>query len=858
MSRNSLLDIKRFSGATQEIINATLLKKHGIECFFEKAAEAINFGATRSEILEALKKDVSKSADALTRAQPIIFSIKNGVVTEFDSVFNTVEEVFGSAYNAELNTITLSGVVFDLNAKVTLDKASLYEKILANVFGFDKKEFDATVKAIALYDSETSPLKKVILSPCLDSADAIVKKVAGFDTTFSVFRKSQSYDEKKEFDISFNRTGIDGVIQNASYVDETGIRQFFKSHRLGEVQTLSDLLRGGTLKYVQACEIDGDGDVSKATLVIRQIERLKLNTRTKFALKFRKLGNYKALGLCMPMHDIVAEDVRETSALLHEIAHHIHLHDLFHNNFVNYMIDKLVKRVDLENNGFALSRDAEYYKNRKEVIARALEIATLLAKEVGKFTMEDEDFNLIKSREHYEMGAGIYFDFNSFDDETKEEMLFLYKLFFQTSPDEIFNSEVDNFVKIKTNYSRTEKSDLNSLLRRAEKDSEKERRALYSMVTAENIAKIIERRGEVSLTELATSIFVNISFCGDYDKRMHISLWALRIEEKASIILELLEALEKEIGEREFYTYLSVLRERRITNRFDLINGFRLVDQIKIRREIEKISHDKFNTLDSLQSKINQHPILLFKECDFVNEVTFLQKEALKNTELILALSELNLNNETILKICNPTWEANSDKGHSYLLTGLVPTCIRADRQAMLEFIRIVHPTSLALIVDDSLKNDAEFMSKAIDLGVPFKECGRELLASVEFCKPYVLADNTLSHFLPTHVAKEILSPKKEEPAKPKKAKKEKAKKAPVANDEMNSFERLIKEAEFFDFEHTRTHEVKKAFRLTEKLPSEKFKRFCKYCSVNGIAYYTSFADGFIVLDAEKISATAA
>ena len=85
------------------------------------------------------------------------------------------------------------------------------------------------------------------------------------------------------------------------------------------------------------------------------------------------------------------------------------------------------------------------------------------------------------------------------------------------------------------------------------------------MVTAENIAKIVERRGEVGLTELATSIFVNIGFCGDYDKRMHISLWALRIEEKASIILALLEALEKEIGDKEFYSYLSVLRDRKST-----------------------------------------------------------------------------------------------------------------------------------------------------------------------------------------------------------------------------------------------------------------------------------------------------
>ena len=857
MSRNSLIDIRRFSGAMQEIINVTLLKKHGVECFFEKASEAINFGATRSEILEALKKDVSKSADALLRAQPIIFSIKNGVVTEFDSVFNTVEEVFGSAYNAELNTISLSGVVFDLNAKVALDKVSLYEKILANVFGFDKKEFDATVKAITLYDSETSPLKKAILSPCLDSADVIVQKVAGFDATFSAFRKSQSYDEKKEFDISFNRTGIDGVIQNASYVDETGIRQFFKSHRLGEVQNLSDLLRGGTLKYVQACEVDGDGDVSKATIVVRQIERLKLNTRTKFTLKFRKLGNHKALGLCIAIHDIVAEDVRETSALLHEIAHHIHLHDLLQSKFVNYMIDKLSKRVDLENNEFALSRDAEYYNNPKEVIARALEIATLLAKEAGEFTMDDADFNLIKSRRHYELGVGIYFDFNSFDDETKEEMFILYRLFFQTSPDEIFNSEVDNFVKIKTNYSKTEKNDLNALLKRAEKDSEKERRALYSMVTAENIEKIIKRRGEVSLTELATSIFANIGFCGDHDKKMHISLWAPRIEEKASIVLALLNALECEFEDFELYSYLKILK-RKTTKLFNFIAEFDFVWQFKIKLEIEKIPHENFLVLDAMQVKLNKHPILLFKESKFAKDISFLCKESAESFTLMAAIDDLTLSEENALEVCKACWLSNKDCIDPRLYDKLVPRSLRANAQAMLDFIAIFKLTTLGSFVDDTLKNDASFMSKVIELGISFKECGLELKSNVEFCRPYVLADKTLANHLPTHIANEILSPKKEEPAKPKKSKKDKAQKTPVVDEETDSFERLIKEAEFFDFEHTRTHEVKKAFRLTEKLPSEKFKRFCKYCSVNGIAYYTSFADGFIVLDAEKISAVAA
>ena len=75
----------------------------------------------------------------------------------------------------------------------------------------------------------------------------------------------------------------------------------------------------------------------------------------------------------------------------------------------------------------------EYYLDSKEVLARALEIASLLASESGIVSFEDWEYGLIKSRSHYEMNEGIYFNFNSFDGETQLEMIELFKFFFDTS-----------------------------------------------------------------------------------------------------------------------------------------------------------------------------------------------------------------------------------------------------------------------------------------------------------------------------------------------------------------------------------------------------------------------------------------
>lgn len=851
MSANSIIDSKRFSGITQDIVNATLLKKHGVECFFERAFEAIGFGTTRSEILIALKKDITKSAEILEKVQHLAYSIENGVVKEFDSVFNKTEEVFGKAFDEQMQTVTLSGVVFNLRDKTIFNKATLAEKIYFNIFGVDKKELDTTVKAITVYDSEDSPLKKAILSPSLASADKIIQQVVGYDLAFANFRKGQSYQDKVEFDISFKRTGVYGVIQNSTYIDKEGTRQTHKAHRPEEVEVLSQMVKEG-LKYVEAVEIDGDGDVAKATEIIRQIECLKINSKEKFTLKFRKLGNHNALGLCSPTHNIVAEDVREMSAIIHELAHHIHLHDLKENEFVNNVIKVLMERVDFSNASEEIIKKRGYYLNPDEVVARALEIAALLHKEEGLIFEEDGDFSLVKQRSAYKRNEGIYFNFTAFSKEEVKMMKALFKLFFQTTPGEVFESGIDNFVKIDTAFSKSETIDIDTILKRADKIDEKERRDLFSMVRYTNIETIIANKGQISLEEMATTIFANIRFCGNHGRKMPVEEWAILLEDKASTVLYLFDALAKELTcKKSSLLYFNRIKKLGIIKRIGegvLLGSFSIANKLKIRKVIEKNTSPSFSRLNPLvKEMLGVHPILMFKGEDLSKDKELLAQAVEESPDVLKYLDQFGCSTDEILEYSKVYWAKTMPV---YTLI-VVPSVLSKNEKAMLDFIRLAKPISIESYVSIELRNSASFMREAIALGVDFKVCGQKLLSDLEFCKPYIKETKPLLLINPNE--------KKKSNKAPAKIKKPKSEETKAENASDKTFEELLKEAEFFDFNDTRNGESKKGMRLKCTLSKERFREFLQYLRDNDIVTgYSSFIKGFIIKNIEKAMTIAA
>ncbi|WP_434656677.1 hypothetical protein [Sulfurimonas sp. NW9] len=743
----NLIDVKKHSSSVMNLIATVQLKKYGVECYFENAATAIALGASRSEVLEGLKKDIDKTAGNILRAQPIIHSIQNGVVTEFDSIYNSVEEVFGSCYDKEKEIITLSGISFDLNNSQYYTKSAMSEQILKNLFDIERKELNAVLKTLSKYEAVKTDIERAILYPSTILADEIISKVAAEDVKFESFRKEMSDTEKEEFDKTFKRTGVTGVIQNSTYIDAKGVKQLAPSHKQKDTMELTNLLASGSLKYIEAVEIDGDGSLEKMTNLVKQIEELKLNTSVKFTLKARKLGNLKARGVFFQNQLIVAEDVRDTSAIIHEIGHLIHLTRFEENKFVNYMIDKLTPMIELDDE---ISPTKEnYYKKPTEVVARACEIAGLFAKEDGRLVIDDSNFEIIKSREFYTQYKGIYFNFTDFDKTTKDELLALFELFYETGPDEVVESRYDNFIKIDTQYTKTKKElSFYEMIKREQLKAIKELKALYALVNTQNINLIFSNRGNASIEELAKQILTNIKYCGNHKERMTAPEWMEVIENKSGVINFALDQVKKELSEKEWILFLYDLKKNAWSSIEREIFFYGFSDKFaralrKVFRENETPEHDvivEFRT--SVMSK-NIGALLTPK---FLADYE-LTKEILEKEPQAIKYINADYLSRDLLRNLNTVVLENSDNIRGYINPAL------GDDEEFMKYA--VEKDRLAMTHTKELRNNKEFMlwffeTHGYENNLAF--LGDSLKDDEVFAKPIVKENSTYLNFFTQRV----------------------------------------------------------------------------------------------------------
>lgn len=706
----TLIDIKKYSSALARLVATVQLKEHGVTCYFESASQAIGLGYSRSEILEALNKDISKTADDLFNSQAIIKSIQNGKVTEFNSMYNTVEDVFGATYDKEKQTITLSGVCFNIGGVGTLTKAELSAMVLQSLFGIDKKELSGVLKTLTRYEETEDEIQKAILYPSTILADEMIAKITDQEIAFASFKRGMSYEQESEFNKVFSRTGVTGVIQNATYIDATGIKQLAPSHKANDAKDLEFLLTAGRLKYVEAIECDGDGSLEKMTMLVNQIEKFKLNTKVKFTFKARKLGNLKANGVFFPSHYIVAEDVRDTSAVIHELGHLIHIISHYEDPFINYLIDKLTPMIDLENVTLPLGRGADYYCDPKEVVARACEIGGLFARREGREAFADDaTFELIKSEQYYADQEGIYFNFTKFDDTTKEELLALYTLFYETSPYDARDSRFDNYIKIDTNYRKVRKS-FEDVLENWARKQEKELRAIYSLVKYSTIDSIIKNRTQAPLDTLAMAIFSNISYCGNHNSSMTPSDWANAIEDKAGVIMVLLEAVKESMNEKEYFMFILKVRKGAVWGRVRntvLLNGFSDKFRPKIRKELQEIGATNYDRVKGFSTELlnDTHlPVEMLGDEEFVLDAISIAPEMLTRIEPgLVELDTLARWTKTIL--------AARPENNRYVIH-LINKSLGDHLEFMDEMVE--HNTMMLQKAGDAFRNDAVRMGSIV------------------------------------------------------------------------------------------------------------------------------------------------
>lgn len=857
----SLIDVAKHENKLRKIIQ---LNQAGATVFTDKTSQILVSGASKSEFIEAFKDDIDKTARFLVDSLGIINSISNGLIMELETLDNTVESFFESTY--EDGIISLCGVKFDINKNVSFEKSELIDFMYQNLFSINRKELSLLSKALVRYETAISDIEKAVLYPSTILADKLIEKIGYIDQQFNEFRKALNYEENSEFTSIFNRSGVTDVIQNSTFIDSRGVRQTTQTHKnnLNILSEISDGIKNNKFKYIEAIEIDGDGDVVKALKVIKQIERLKINCESKFTLKFRKLGNLKARGVFFANGLIVAEDVRDTSALIHEIAHFIHLtnNKIFTSKFVNYMINKLGQRVDFENLDVSdgikeeYVKKSEYYNDPKEVIARALEIAALFANEKSKIIFGSDELDMIKSRNFYETLEGIYFNFKSFDDETVEEMLKLWELFYETSYSETQNTGIDNFYKINTRYQRVELEKVKTIkeiLLDERKKEEKEKRALYSMVTGDNIDLIIDNRpSSLSLKRLATVIFENIGYCGGHKKSNTAKDWADITELDYATIFEKLNHLIKiKLTEKEYIMFLIELESSRGLDNLKQYVGLNGFKNIQFRMDIKKTikenySNGNYSKYATWQSAVTK-TVFALASTEILNDLEFLKEYITTNPSSVYAISKLDgIPKEISLKLGYFLLRNFEDKGC------FIPLICFTDSDFLLEYFRKTSDVVSFYKISEELRNNVSFMNEVLNifetndtlLIAAFSNIGKNLSTDIEFMEFWIKKEPTLIKYIDETV-KFYFEPKKETNIV-----KEKINKIKVI--QKDNFEELIKTAIIEDFEHTKTGETLKIMKVNSFISD--FKAFNEYLIKNQIAYYSKYARGFIIQNIEKVA----
>ena len=878
-----LSSLENNSKHENKLRNIVQLNKVGSTIYTDATSEALTLGCSKSEFIAALKKDIDKTAYDLIESYGIIKSVKNGIVTDIANP-ETVNSFFDTCYIQSEDSVELAGVKF-IFGKSFPEKLELTQLIYSNVLDISKKELTHLSKAITLYETTNDEVKKAILYPSLVKADELIEQIGLINTKFNDFVKKMNYKQRTLFNTTFKRSGVTEVIQNSTYIDIDGIRQCVHNVDVKPViRKIATMLMNKNTKYIESVEIDSDGDCNKALRMINQIERLKINSEYKFTLKIRKLGNLNARGVFFQSGMVVAEDYRDTSALLHEIAHLIHLTNpaINNNKFVNYMIEKMANRYNTDNlpelsKPYYIKKHS-YYTDPKEIIARTLEIASLFAFEQGRFIQGEDEFLLVKSREFYSLREGIYFDFLSFDDKTKAEMLELYKMFYETSFGETFNTYIDNFVKIDTCFKRKQKSILD-IIKENNKVLEKEKKTLYSLIDSSTINLVIKNRGSLDVAELASRILMNISYCGGHNKSLHISNWAEIILDKTKVVLTLIKSVKDSLEHQEEYIeFLYQLRnkEANIINKISdavLLQGFTLKARMSIKKIMKEMDgYEQFLELASLKGLISKTPLLLAN------------KEVLSRKSFIYQLIDID---PSLISFINENNELDKQDFIDYVLYYLdnFPNKdFRIKDEIILSDIRILRK----IVESKSNYNELNHLSDPFyKLGIfidivsskfpdsiieIFKKVGENLINDFEFMSRYVLLNSELINYVgpeikhlfqdgiekPTVIEVEINTCKSsiETPVKIKTKKVTKNKTqtievSPIVNDER--FQKILQNVEITEKPHSKSGEMLKIFKVDEDLGTD-FQAFATYVNKNDIAYYSKFIKAFVVKNIELIA----
>lgn len=457
LNNNTLENLSKYSDKTFKLFQYMNLS--GQDFIIDQIAKT---GQNNSEIemIEAFRKDIQETAKLIKKAQFLL-----SVVDEYDRVLhlkggvsNDLKEVFGDSYDPRTKSINFGKINIPLLREV--DQEDIENQLYKNTLNISKSDYDVLFKSrknIYKYseDSLSDEEEKIAFLSIIGSQEyyqPVLEKIKSYQKEFNSYRSGLTEDEKKKIDneITFNRSMVDSVTKQSTYITRDDINQIASGHKKEKDLLLQIQKRLKSSKYVKSVELDKDTSLENFISLLDQIDSVKLNLKNEIVLKVRKLGNYNANGLYFPSQKIVAVDLSQPSSMIHELTHAVDYSDFnIHNSQVRReTIEHFKNKIDKT---ILPEGKEQYYLSSVEIIARLGEVTYLFEKfkynenegmenfidRVKKEQIQKNasDLSMIKPIERYM--NNIYFNIDHWNEADIKKARSFYSMFYNVDNNDI-------------------------------------------------------------------------------------------------------------------------------------------------------------------------------------------------------------------------------------------------------------------------------------------------------------------------------------------------------------------------------------------------------------------------------------
>lgn len=432
LTRNTLMDISKHSNATIKLADYMVKSKNPL---FYNEIQKIDANSDEIDLIEAFHTDLGKTVKTLDNVHQLLSTVdEKGEVLHLKGE-KQLQEIFGENYDVVNQTIQLP--YGELNLKKDFDKDYEKERIIRHSLGLNLEQYQTLFKQRKntfkhnqdeLHTDEDK-IEFLTTYALRETFNTPLQKIRKMVDENIEFRKNLSIEEKNLLDeeITFTKSMVDGVTKGSLFITKKdGIIQWgtgFKRDYTDKVQELKKALEENP--YVEAVELTSGSSIDAYLNLMNQIKDMNFDLEGPVFLKCRRLEIYNAAGLYYQGQRIIALDIKEPSAAIHEF---IHSADDNKNSKERQDFARFARsRIDHEYLSTLSKKKQNYYLSTREVIARAGEVAYLFEKFDYQPNNESyEDFkkrvvegqkitniykvNLVKNIENYERRANVYFD----------------------------------------------------------------------------------------------------------------------------------------------------------------------------------------------------------------------------------------------------------------------------------------------------------------------------------------------------------------------------------------------------------------------------------------------------------------